>query len=150
MAASEKPDYLRKLDRGFGLLGHRDAMLIKPVYIGSLVTRDASHGAIFLEMSATSSDSMDAIRLDPNGGDGLDNLYPQVSNNRVVETLARPEYAGIEFWWSGDTSMNAAYNETINDESALLAFGVDNVAADNPLRIYDDENYLQLELGYYF
>lgn len=93
---------------------------------------------------------MDAIRLDPNGGDGLGNLYPQVSNNRVVETLARPEYAGIEFWWSGDTSMNAAYNETINDESALLAFGVDNVAADNPLRIYDDENYLQLELGYYF
>ena len=103
------------------LLEHRDAMLKKPLYIGSLVTGDASHGAIILEMSATSSDSMDAIRLDPDGGDGLDNLYPQASNNRVVEILARPEYAGIEFWWSGDTPMNAAYNETITDESALLA-----------------------------
>ena len=68
MAASEKPDYLRKLDRGFGLLGHRDAMLKKPVYIGSLVTRDASHGAIFLEIPATSSHSMDAIRLEPERG----------------------------------------------------------------------------------
>jgi len=33
---------------------------------------------------------------------------------------------------------------------SIEARGVDNVAADNPLRIYDDENYLQLELGYYF
>ena len=103
------------------LLQHRDAMLKKPLYIGSLVTADASHGAIILEMSATSSDSLDSIRLDPDGGDGLDNLYPQASNNRVVEILARPEYAGIEFWWSGDAPMNAAYNETISNESELLA-----------------------------
>jgi hypothetical protein len=33
---------------------------------------------------------------------------------------------------------------------SIEARGVDNVAADNPLRIYEDENYLQLELGYYF
>ncbi len=33
---------------------------------------------------------------------------------------------------------------------SIEARGVDNVAADNPLRIYQDENYLQLELGYYF
>ncbi|MCP5128839.1 MAG: MMPL family transporter [Pseudomonadales bacterium] len=103
------------------LLRHRDAMLKKPLYIGSLVTADASHGAIILEMSASSSDSLDSIRLDPNGGDGLENLYPQVSNNRVLEILARPEYTGIEFWWSGDVPMNAAYNQTITDESALLA-----------------------------
>lgn len=33
---------------------------------------------------------------------------------------------------------------------SIEARGVDNVAVDNPLRIYEDENYLQLELGYYF
>ena len=33
---------------------------------------------------------------------------------------------------------------------SIEARGVDNVAADNPLRIYEDENYLQLELAYYF
>ncbi len=33
---------------------------------------------------------------------------------------------------------------------SVEARGVSNVAADNPLRIYKNENYLQLELGYYF
>jgi hypothetical protein len=33
---------------------------------------------------------------------------------------------------------------------SIEARGVDNVADDNPLRLYEDENYLQLELGYYF
>jgi hypothetical protein len=33
---------------------------------------------------------------------------------------------------------------------SIEARGVGNVAADNPLRIYENENYLQLELGYYF
>lgn len=33
---------------------------------------------------------------------------------------------------------------------SVEARGVDHVANDNPLRIYKNENYLQLELGYYF
>ena len=33
---------------------------------------------------------------------------------------------------------------------SVEARGVNNVASDNPLHIYENENYLQLELGYYF
>lgn len=33
---------------------------------------------------------------------------------------------------------------------SVEARGVANVAADNPLRIYENENYLQVELGYFF
>jgi uncharacterized protein len=102
------------------LLERRKAMMKKPLYLDSLITRDTAHGAIILEMTVTSSDPLDAIRLDPDAGDALDNLYPQASNNPIVEILARPEYAGIEFWWSGDVPMNAAYNETITDEAGLL------------------------------
>jgi hypothetical protein len=35
-------------------------------------------------------------------------------------------------------------------KASIEARGVSNVAADNPLRIYENENYLQFELGYYF
>lgn len=35
-------------------------------------------------------------------------------------------------------------------KASIEARGVSNIAADNPLRIYENENYLQLELGYYF
>jgi len=114
------------------LLTHRTAMMKKPIYLDALINREGNHGAIILEMTATSSDPLDTIRLDPAGGDGLDNLYPQVSNTRVAEILARPEYAGIDFWWSGDVPMNTAYNETVTAESAslgLLSFAVVAVIA---------------------
>lgn len=99
---------------------HGTAMKRKPIYTDALISRDGSHGAIILEMTATSSDPLDQIRLDPAAGDGLENLYPQASRDRIVEILDRPEYRGIEFWWSGDVPLNAAYNQTVSDESALL------------------------------
>ena len=102
------------------LLLHGAAMKKKPIYTDALISRDGSHGAIILEMAATSSDPLDKIRLDPAAGDSLGNLYPQASNDRIVDILARPEYQGIEFWWSGDVPLNAAYNQTVGDESALL------------------------------
>lgn len=102
------------------LLQRRGAMMKKPSYRGSLVDDEATHGAIILEMTVTSSDPLDAIRLDPEGGDGLANLYPQAPNHKILEILARPEYRGIEFHWSGDVAMNTAYNEVIEYESTLL------------------------------
>lgn len=103
------------------LLAHGAAMKKKPIYQDALISRDGSHGAIILEMSATSSDPLESIRLDPAKGDSLDNLYPQASQTRIVEILERPAFEGIEFWWSGDVPLNAAYNQTIEDESGLLA-----------------------------
>jgi predicted RND superfamily exporter protein len=102
------------------LLERRGAMMKKPGYRGSLVNDEATHGAIILEMTVTSSDSMDVLRLDPEGGDGLANLYPQVSNSKILEILKRPEYQGIKFHWSGDVPMNTAYNEVIENEATLL------------------------------
>ena len=114
------------------LLERRDTMMRKPSYRGSIVDDDATHGAIILEMTITSSDSLDKLRLDPEGGDGLANLYPQAANHKIEEILARPEYEGIEFHWSGDVPMNTAYNETIENESAaqtLMTMGLVSLIA---------------------
>jgi predicted RND superfamily exporter protein len=115
-----------------GLLERREAMLKKPSYRGSLIDDAVSHGAIILEMTITSSDPLDELRLDPDGGDGIANLYPQAPNRKILEILARPEYQGIEFQWSGDVPMNTAYNETIEREAALqtlLTIGLVSIIA---------------------
>ena len=101
------------------LLERRDAMMRKPSYRGSIVDDDATHGAIILEMTITSSDPLDKLRLDPEGGDAIANLYPQAANHKIEEILARAEYEGIEFRWSGDVPMNTAYNETIDTEATF-------------------------------
>ena len=98
------------------MLTRGEAMMLKPGYRGSIVDDAAAHGAIIMEMTVTSSDSLDKLRLDPDGGDGLDNLYPQAAGNKIIQILARPEYQGIEFYLSGDVPMNSAYNTVINDE----------------------------------
>lgn len=102
------------------LLAIRELALGKPLYVDSVINGAADHGAIIVEMSRTSTDGEDRLRWDPDGGDGLDNFYPQVSYHRVAEILARPEYAGIEFYLSGDVPLNAIYNETLVRETALL------------------------------
>ncbi|MGH0031984.1 MAG: efflux RND transporter permease subunit [Myxococcota bacterium] len=103
------------------LLRAREVFLGKPLYVGSLVSRDARAGAIVVEMDRTSTDALEDIRLDPDGGDGLDNLYPQVSSEAIDAILARPEYAGIRFFHSGDTPLNTAYNRIIDRESTFLS-----------------------------
>ena len=102
------------------LLAIREMALSKPLYVESVINGAADHGAIIVEMSRTSTDGEERLRWDPDGGDGLDNFYPQVSYHRVAEILARPEYAGIEFYLSGDVPLNAIYNETLLRETALL------------------------------
>lgn len=103
------------------LLEIRERVLAKPVYVGGLVSADARHAALILDMDRSSVDPLDQIRLDPQGGDGLDNLYPQVSYRAIEDVLARPEYRGIEFHHVGDVPLNAVYNQVVADEMGWLS-----------------------------
>jgi predicted RND superfamily exporter protein len=102
------------------LLALRDAYLAKPMLVGGIVSADARFGAIIIEMDRSSTDAPDMIRWDPELGDALENLYPQVTFSRIEEILARPEYAGIEFYHSGDVPINAVFNLAFFGESVML------------------------------
>ncbi|MDP6978944.1 MAG: MMPL family transporter [Myxococcota bacterium] len=102
------------------LLELRARYLEKPMMVGGIVNESATYAAIRIKMDRSSTDPLEDIRFDPEGGDGLENLYPQVTNNKIAEILARPEYAGIEFFHSGDVPLNAAFNDIIAEESAFL------------------------------
>jgi len=102
------------------LLQHRAGIQNKPLFLHSLISKDAILGGIILEMSVASSDSLETIRYDPIKGDAMENLYPQVSVHKVNEILSRPEYAGIDFMLSGDAPMNTAYNEVIGREAVII------------------------------
>ena len=113
------------------LLRYRDIALSKPLYVDTLISKDAKYAGLIVEMTRTSTDPLEKLRLDPEGGDGLDNLYPQAPNNKLEEILARPEYQGITFWASGDVPMNATYNEVINDDIGKM--GLANILILIPL-----------------
>ncbi|HKA14574.1 MAG TPA: MMPL family transporter [Myxococcota bacterium] len=98
----------------------RALFLSKPLYVGGLVTGDARFGALSIKMDRSSTDPPEQIRLDPNGGDSLGNLYPQVTSEKIEEIIARPDYAGLRFYHSGDVPMNTAYNRIIEREDDLL------------------------------
>ena len=102
------------------VLAARDLVLSKPMYVGGIVSPDARYGAIIIDMALSSTDPIADIRLDPDGGDGLDNLYPQVTQSKIDEILARPEYADLTFFVSGDVPLNAVWNWIIDDESGVL------------------------------
>ena len=102
------------------LLAIREKVLAKPLYVGGLVSADGRYAAIILEMDRSSVDPIEEIRLDPDGGDGLDNLYPQATYNRIEEILSRPEFEGIRFHHTGDVPLNAVYNTIAQAESSRL------------------------------
>jgi hypothetical protein len=102
------------------LLEWREAFLKKPYIVNGLLSPDAKFGAIVIEMDRSSTDPLEEIRLDPEGGDDLFNLYPQVTDAKINEILARPEYEGIVFEHSGDVPLNAIYNIVITEESMTL------------------------------
>ena len=104
------------------LLELRAQYLKKPMFVGGIVNQDATFAAIIIEMDRSSTDPLEEIRLDPTAGDGLDNLYPQVTDQKIREILERPEYADIVFYHSGDVPLNAAFNVIIAEESAFLDF----------------------------
>jgi predicted RND superfamily exporter protein len=102
------------------LLELRARYRAKPLLVGGILSADAEYAAIIVEMDRSSTDPLEEIRLDPVGGDGLDNLYPQVTNAKIEEILSRPEYVGLRFYHSGDVPLNAAYNTIFRSESVLL------------------------------
>lgn len=105
-----------------GMLEARAAFLAKPQYVGALVTPDGRFGAISIDMDRTSTDPPERIRLDPEAEklDALDNLYPQVTSEKIEEIVARPEFAGLRFYHSGDVPLNTAYNRIIEHENGFL------------------------------
>jgi predicted RND superfamily exporter protein len=111
------------------LLAARELVLSKPMYVGGIVSADARYGAVVVEMDRSSTDPLDEIRLDPEAGDVLDNLYPQVSQAKIEETLARAGCQGLRFHVSGDAPLNAVYNWIIDDESQLLDLATTLVVA---------------------
>ena len=102
------------------VLAARDLVLSKPMYVDGIVTSDGKYGAIIIEMARSSTDPVSEIQLDPDGGVGLDNLYPQVTQAKIDEILARPEYRDIVFHVSGDVPLNAIWNWIIERESQTL------------------------------
>lgn len=102
------------------LLALREQYLSKPMMVGGILSADALYGAIVIEMDRTSTDPLEEIRFDPEGGDELGNLYPQITDDSISEILSRPQYEGIEFYHSGDVPLNAIYNNIISEESAYL------------------------------
>jgi len=102
------------------LLALREKYLAEPMLVGGILSADARHGALIIEMDRSSTDPLDEIRWDPDGGDGLPNLYPQVTFAAIEEILGRPEYAGIDFYHSGDVPLNDAYNTIIESEGLKL------------------------------
>jgi len=103
------------------LLLRREAYLKKPLLVGGIVNQDASFAAILIEMDRTSTDPPDEIIWDPKKpADDLENLYPQVSDAKIMEILARPEFADFRFFPSGDVALNAFFNRVLVVEPARL------------------------------
>lgn len=102
------------------LLAIRDKVLAKPMLVGGLVSADAKYGAIIVDMERSSIDSPTELQYDPNGGPGLENLFPQVTDSAIEAILKRPEYSGIVFYNSGDVPWNAAYNRIMIPETMKM------------------------------
>lgn len=98
------------------MLALRELILGKDIYLNNIVSPNGKHAAIVIEMTRASTDPPDMVRYDPKGGDGLQNLYPQVSGNAIKDVLSRPEYQGIQFYNIGDVELNTIYNETAFSE----------------------------------
>lgn len=92
----------------------------KPFFVDGLISKDKKYAALIMEMEKSSIDPLDEIVLDPKKGYALNNLFPQVSHNKIEEILDRPEYKGIKFYHTGDVPLNACYNQISIGESKKL------------------------------
>ncbi|MDY6906195.1 MAG: MMPL family transporter [Thermodesulfobacteriota bacterium] len=103
------------------LLDLKEKILSKPIYLDGLVSRDGEYGAIIVEMTRASVDPLDKIRFDPAKGNQLNNLYPQITFDRIEAFLNQPAYDDIQFYHTGDVAMNATYNRISQSETRRLA-----------------------------
>ena len=102
------------------LLEFRDKVLDKPIYRGGLVSADGKYAAIIVEMARSSIDPPAQIRVDPEKGNAIDNLYPQATYDALERLLADPQLKGIVFHHTGDVPLNAVVNRITAEESTRL------------------------------
>lgn len=98
------------------LLARRDGYLNKPLLVGGIVSQDASFAAVLIEMDRTSTDPDEEIIWDPAKPGELENKYPQVSDVKIMEILARPQFSLFRFYPSGDVPINAFFNRVLESE----------------------------------
>jgi predicted RND superfamily exporter protein len=103
------------------MLQIRDKFLAKKLYVGGLISPDGRYASIVADMTVSGVDHLESLKLDPNGGDSSDNLYPMASYNKISEIIQRPEYAGITFYHSGDVALNNATNTIIMPEMGRIS-----------------------------
>ncbi|MFZ5565052.1 MAG: efflux RND transporter permease subunit, partial [Thermodesulfobacteriota bacterium] len=87
---------------------------------GTLASADGKHGAFLIEMEKSAVDPGTELILDPAKGMTQDNLYPQVTNDAIERILARPMYAGLRFYHTGDAALGSVYNRITRGESLRL------------------------------
>jgi predicted RND superfamily exporter protein len=104
------------------LLKVRDSVMAKPFYTNYLVSKDASHAAIIIQMEVSSADAVEKVTFDKSKGPAADNLYPQVSDKAIREILTRPEFSqsGIEYYNSGNIAMVTTYQEIMVNDTILI------------------------------
>lgn len=100
------------------LLEIRELVLDRPLFVDYLINANADYAAIIIDMELSSVDNLETITYDKELGNDINNLYPQVSYVKIQEILQRPEYAGIEFFLTGDVPMNSVYNYIFLADSA--------------------------------
>lgn len=102
------------------MLAYRDKILQKPMFVGGVASADGNFGAIIINMDRSSTDPLELIIHDPELGEDLENLYPQITESRIEEVLRDPAYATIVFEHSGDVPLNSVYNRILINESGQL------------------------------
>lgn len=99
----------------------------KEMYLDGYVSADRRFGGIRIDMEKSSVDPIEEIRLDPDKGDELENVYPQVTDSALARVLAEEAFQDLHLYVSGDVPINSAYNRIANDSMAftgLLAFTI--------------------------
>ena len=98
------------------LLKIRDKFLAKKMYVGGLLSADARFASIVVDMTVSGVDQLSTLKVDPNGKEDQDNMYPHASFKAIDDIIHRPEYQGIRFYHSGDVALNNATNTIIMSE----------------------------------
>lgn len=98
----------------------REIALSKPLYLNNLIDPTGEYGAVVVDMTRNSTEELEELKLDPDAGDGAENLYPYASSYKLSEILAREEFSTLEVWRSGDVPFLSDYNDLIRIETPLI------------------------------
>ena len=96
-------------------------VMAKQNFKNLVISEDGEYAAIIVKMAASRLNDLDELKLDPDGGTLSSNLYPSVSYNKVNQILNRPEYRALEFYLTGDVSINSERNRILTINNALVA-----------------------------